>query len=218
MPTELVNSFVVLGLLLFLHHLKHPIKIIVCLMLIQFVILEEYYSVAFVAGMLFANLEVNSEKFKRILSQPLIHGVCLLLGIYFGSYPFTGYQNAAAHSLYAPISFFEVYPHVISYLVGVIFLFCFLLYSKVFQSFLSGKVFLFFGEISFMFYLIHFLLLLSVTPRVYTKLSNTNDGGMDLALTGIISFGAITLAAYILTRLIDKPVIKISNKFAKLFF
>ena len=69
-----------------------------------------------------------------------------------------------------------------------------------------------------MFYLIHFLLLLSVTPRVYTKLSNTNDGGMDLALTGIISFGAITLAAYILTRLIDKPVIKISNKFAKLFF
>ena len=187
-------------------------------MIVQFVVLEEYYSVAFVAGMLLANLEVNSVRFKKVLSIPLVHFLCLMLGLYFGSYPFTGYQNAAAHSVYAPISFFEVYPHVISYLIGVVFLFCFLLYSKTAQSLLSHRILFFFGEISFMFYLVHFLLLLSVTPLIYSKLMKNNDGGIDLAATGILSFLVITLVAYLLTRLIDKPVIRLSNRFAKLFF
>lgn len=218
MPTELVNSFLVLGLLLALHGLKHQVKILVALMIVQFVVLEEYYSVAFVAGALFAKLETGSFTFKKVLSLPVVHYTCLILGLYFGSYPFTGYQNAAASSVYAPISFFEVYPHVISYLIGIIFLFCFLLYSGFTQKLLSKKLFLFFGEISFMFYLIHFLLLLSVTPRVYAWLANANDGGLDLAVTGLLSFLAVTLAAFLLTKAIDKPVIRQCNKFAGKFF
>lgn len=218
MPTELINSFVVLALLLILHNLKYKIYVIMLLIAIQFIVLEEYYSVAFMVGMLFANLEINSEKFKKIFSKSLVQFLCLILGLYFGSYPFTGYQNAAGHSLYAPISFFEIYPHVISYLIGVIFLFCFLLYSKSSQNILSKKVFLFFGEISFMFYLIHLLLLLSVTPLLYAKFRNTNDGGIDFVLTGLSSFIAITLVAYTLTKAVDKPVIKWCNSFAKKFF
>lgn len=218
MPTELINSFVILGLLLIFHNLKHKMRVFVALILIQFIVLQEYYSVAFVSGMVMANLEINSEKFRKFFSNSFVKISCLLLGLYFGSYPFTGYQNAAAHSVYAPISFFEVYPHVISYLIGVILLFCFLLHSKGLQNLLSKKIFLFFGEISFMFYLIHFLLLLSFTPVIYSKFMNNHDGGRDLIVTGFISFLAITLVAYILTRFIDKPVIKLSNRFAKLFF
>ena len=218
MPTELINSFVVLALLLILHNLRYKIHIIVFLMLIQFVVLQEYYSVAFMAGMLFAKLEINSEKFKKVFSNLLVKVVCLILGLYFGSYPFTGYQNAAAHSVYAPISFFEVYPHVISYLIAVNFLFCFLLYSKSLQTLLSKKAFLFFGEISFMFYLIHLLLLLTVTPLLYAKFRNSNDGGFDFMLTGLFSFVFVTVAAYILTIAVDRPVIKWCNRFAKRFF
>lgn len=218
MPTELINSFIVLGLLLILHNIKHQVKIIICLALIQFIVLQEYYSVAFVIGMLLAKLEVNSEKFNAFIAKPFVHYSCLLLGIYFGSYPFTGYQNAAAHSVYAPISFFEVYPHIISYLIGVIFLFCFLLKARFFQKILSGKLFLFFGEISFMFYLIHFLLLLSVSPVIFAQLANPHNTALNLIITGLGSFAAVTLAAYILTLLFDRPAIKLSNRFAKLFF
>lgn len=218
MPTELINSFVVLSLLLIFHGLKHKIKIFVFLLLVQFFVLKEYYGVAFVAGMLLANLEVNSVKFKTFFSKTFVKLACLALGLYFGSYPFTGYQNAAAHSVYAPISFFEVYPHVISYLIGIIFLFCFLLYSKTIQSLLSKKILLFFGEISFMFYLIHFLLLLSFTPWLYAKLKNNDDGGIDLMLTGIVSLCAISLAAFVLTKRVDRPVINLCNRFAKKFF
>lgn len=218
MPTELINSFVVLTMLLVLHTTKHSIKIIALVILIQFIVLQEYYSVAFVTGMLFAKLEVGSKKFNQILAKPFVHFSCLLLGLYFASYPFTGFQNAAAHSVYAPISFFEVYPHIISYLIGVIFLFCFLLHSKVVQKILSGKLFLFFGEISFMFYLIHFLLLLSVSPVIFAQLKKPHDNGLGLAVTGISSFAAITVVAYLLTLLFDRLAIKLSNRFAKLFF
>lgn|GEM_PF-1745183 len=218
MPTELVNSFVVLALLLILHGLRHQLKIIVVLLLVQFFVLKEYYSVAFVAGMLFANLEVNSGKFNAFFSKMPVQILCLILGIYFGSYPFTGYQNAVAHSVYAPISFFEVCPHVISYLIGVIFLFCFLLYSKRTQALLSKKILLFFGEISFMFYLIHFLLLLSFTPWLYNTLKNNGDGGADFIWTGVFSFGVISLVASVLTKLVDRPVINWCNRFAKRFF
>lgn len=218
MSTELVNSFLVLALLLAFHHLKYRRRVFILLALIQLVVLQEFYSVAFVTGMIMADLEVNSPKFKKILSIPLVHLFCFLLGIYFGSYPFTGYQNAAARSVYAPISFFEVYPHVISYFIGVTLLFGFLLYSNTSKKILSKKVFLFFGEISFMFYLIHFLLLLSLTPVVYSWLMRSGDKGLDLMLTGLVSFGATTLAAFLLTRYVDVPVIRWSNNFAKKFF
>lgn len=218
MPIELINSFVVLGLLLILHRLKHTVKILIVLMLIQFVVLKEYYSVAFVAGMLFAKLEVESFKFKTMLTNRVVHFLCLALGLYFGSYPFTGYQNAAANSFYAPISFFEVYPHIISYLIGILFLFCFLLYSKSTQRILSGKVFTLIGAISFMFYLMHLVILLSFAPWLYNELSNPNDGGLDLLITGVASFLVISLASYVFTQLIDKPAIKLSARFAKLFF
>ncbi|PBQ32109.1 hypothetical protein CNR22_10110 [Sphingobacteriaceae bacterium] len=218
MPTELVNSFVVLALLMLLHNTKHSVKLIAGVLFVLFIILQEYYSVAFVAGMLLAKLEVNSEKFRVVLANPFVHFLCLLLGLYFGSYPFTGYQNAAANSVYAPISFFEVYPHIISYLIGVIFLFCFLLYSDFVQRILSGKVFLFLGEISFMFYLIHFLLLLSISPVLYSWLTKHYNNGLNLLITGVGSFAVITVTAGVLTQLFDKPAIKLSKRFAKLFF
>jgi peptidoglycan/LPS O-acetylase OafA/YrhL len=217
MPTELVNSFVVLGLLLIFHGLRYRRALFILIALVQLIFLQEYYSVAFVTGMILADLEVNSGRFRQLFSQPLVHFSCLGLGLYFGSYPFTGYQNAAANSVYAPISFFEVYPHVISYLTGVIFLFCFLLFSAPVQSLLSKKLFRFFGEISYMFYLVHFLLLLSISPVLYNYLKHPGDGGLDFMLTGLISFGSVTLAAFLLTRLIDRPAILLSNRFAALF-
>lgn len=218
MPTELVNSFVVLGILLIFHNLRYKIQVFVVLIIVQFVVLQEYYSVAFVSGMLFANLEVHSQKFYSFFSKRIVKLICLLLGLYFGSYPFTGYQNAAANSVYAPISFFEVYPHVISYLIGVIFLFCFLLHSQSTKKILSGRIFLFFGEISFMFYLIHFLLLLSATPRLYVKLHHSGNNLGIVALTGFLSFLFVTVAALILTKLVDRPVIKACNRLVKKFF
>lgn len=218
MSTELINSFVVLGLLLLFHNLKHQIPVFVSIILVQFVILGEYYSMAFVCGTLFANLQVNSNKFRSVFNTKAIKYLCLLGGLYFSSYPFTGYQNAAANSVYAPISFFDTYPHVISYLIGVLLLFCFLLHSKAAQELLTKRIVLFFGQISFMFYLIHFLLLLSFTPWLYHYLSAQYNTNLTLGVSLLTSFVLTTSVSFLLTKIIDAPVIKACNTYVKKFF
>jgi peptidoglycan/LPS O-acetylase OafA/YrhL len=218
MPTELFNSFAVLGLLLILHNMKNKTRIFIFLITIQCFVLSEYYSAAFMFGMLFAKLQLDSEKFKKVLSVPFAKFSCLLLGLYFGSFPFTGYKNAVTSSVYSPVSFFEVYPHVMPYLIGIIFLFCFLLFSKAAQNILSKKIFLFWGKISFMFYLVHFLLLLSFTPWLYNALGSFYSVSITFIITGVLSFIFITITAALLTRFIDKPVIRGCNWFVKKFF
>lgn len=218
MSTELINSFVVLGLLLLFHNLRHQMRVFVFIILVQFVILGEYYSMAFVCGTLFANLEVNSEKSRSVFNTRPIKYLCLFGGLYFGSYPFTGYQNAAVNSVYAPISFFDTYPHVISYLIGVLLLFCFLLHSKASQQLLTKRIVLFFGQISFMFYLIHFLLLLSFTPWLYQHLSAEHGVNFTFSVSLVTSFMLTTGVAFLLTKFIDAPVIKACNFYVKKFF
>ncbi len=210
MPTELANSYLVLLLILAFHRLKHQSHLIIALLLIQFFVLKEYYSIAFVTGMLVAKQHQQSKTFNQFFNKGWIKLLCLLIGLYFGSYPFTGYQGAVAQSLYAPISFFETYPHIISYFIGTSFLLLFLIQDKGSQKLLSKRIFLFYGRISFMLYLIHFLILLTVTPILIEAVHN-------LALGLLLSTLIITGIAWLLTRLIDEPVLQLSNKWSRLF-
>lgn len=210
MPTELANSYLVLLLALSLGTIKHQSKLLVALMLIQFFVLEEYYSVAFVLGMLLAKLNAQNSTFKNIFCKPQAKLLCLVIGLYFGSYPFTGYQGAVANSIYAPISFFESYPHIISYLIGCTFMFLFLLQAPKLQVLLSKKPFQFLGRISFMLYLLHFLLLLTITPLI-------NHATNNLLLTLIISIGCTIAISWLFTKLLDEPVIRLCNWWAGKF-
>jgi len=209
MPTELANSYLVLLLALALHKLRQQTGLVLVLLGVQFFLLKEYYSIAFVTGMLFARLTTQEKTFRDFCNKTLFKILCLLAGLYFGSYPFTGFQGAVLHSIYAPISFFETYPHIISYFIGTTFLFLFLLHSKRLQQVLSFKVFLFYGRISFMLYLLHFLILLSLGPLIFQSLHQ------HLLLTAIISLLVASLLSWLLTVLVDEPVLKWSARLSR---
>ena len=210
MPTELANSFLVLLLALAFNKLKHQTILTVSLLLVQFFVLQEYYSIAFVSGMLIARLQVQDIRFGVLFSKTWVKALCVVLGLYFGSYPFTGYQGAVANSIYAPISFFETYPHIISYFLGSTFLFLFLLHAPLLQKLLSRKLFLFYGRISFMLYLLHFLLLLSIVPSISQSTHN-------IALTLLLALLLVTALSWLFTKFVDEPVVKFCNWWAKLF-
>lgn len=210
MPTELANSYLVLLLVLALHQLRHQTLLVLALLSIQFFILKEYYSIAFITGMLLARLNAEETRFAFFCKKIWARLLFLLVGLYFGSYPFTGFQGAVLHSIYVPISFFETYPHIISYFVGTTFLFLFLLQSERLQNFLSLKVFLFYGRISFMLYLLHFLVLLTVAPLLEQALHN-------LLLSFISTLVFATALAWLFTKYIDEPVVRLSNGWAQLF-
>lgn len=218
MPLELLNSYIVLILCLTTHRLKNKLWFFIAWLLVQLVFLHSYNGAAFTFGLLFAFSQKNVAKLKTFLSKTWVKYVCLIIGIYFASYPYTGYQNAVLSSIYKPISFFEVYPHIISFLIGVIFLFAALSVSGKFQKLLSGKVFIFFGNISFMFYLIHFLILFSFSPMLYQSLIPHCSFSSTVFITGLLSFVLITLVSFALYALVDKPVIQLCNTYTKKIF
>jgi peptidoglycan/LPS O-acetylase OafA/YrhL len=139
-----------------------------------------------------------------------LKALCLLVGLYFGSYPFTGYEGSVAKSMYAPLSLFEHYPHIISYFIGSSAMYLFLMHTPRVQSFLTKKIFLFFGRVSFMLYLVHFIVLLTLSPIIHKAVHN-------LGITFMLSFVATTALSWLFTKFIDEPVIRFCNWWAKLF-
>ncbi len=218
MPTELYNSFMVLALLLFTHNVKNKTKFLLFWVFVQLFFLQAYYSVAFTVGMLISYSELNSSFFKRIFTNRFVKLTCGVVGVYFASYPFIGYQNSTKNSMYSLISFFEVYPHIISYLIGDALLFCLLIYSENTKRFLSKRVFLLFGEISFMLYLIHLLIIFSLSPFIYTKLSAQMDYKANLIVTGVLTFITVSGLSYLLTKWVDVPTLRFCNKYSKKLF
>ena len=132
-------------ILLFVGHRTSDFKrLLIFWIVIQIFFLQAYYSVAFALGMLLCHLHQKNALFNHIISKWPIRLLFLVIGIYFASYPFVGYEKSTVNSMYAPISFFEKYPHIISYLVGDFFLFCFLLHATRLKNLLSTSVFRFF--------------------------------------------------------------------------
>jgi peptidoglycan/LPS O-acetylase OafA/YrhL len=220
MPIELMNSWMVMVLLLLSHGLKNKSRIFILWFVVQVLFMHSYYSAAFTAGAMICNFEINSEKFKKFFSADIVKFFCLVVGIYFASYPYIGYEKSTTHSFYAPISFFEKkeYPHLIAFLFGDLLLFCFVLRSEFFKKLFSKKPLQFFGDISFMFYLVHFLILMSFSPWLFHELTGQIGRHSNLFITVISTFILITGISHLLYRYVDKPALKWCSIYLKKFF
>lgn len=214
MPVELLNSLIILILLLVTHNLKNKLNLFIVWAFIQFTFLKSFHGLAFTFGMILCYLQANSAEFKKIMSHKILKLILLSAGIYFASYPFVAYNNVVKNTVYGPISFFETNPTVISYLFGNTLLFCFIVYSERIKKIMSHKILQFFGAISYMFYLIHFILVFGFSPWIFHSLSKNINGAPLLIITGTITFAVITLLSWLLTSLIDKPILKVCNYYS----
>jgi peptidoglycan/LPS O-acetylase OafA/YrhL len=215
MPIELMNSWMVFILLFVGHQVKNIRKLLLFWIVVQLFFLQAFYSVAFTLGMLLCYFQTYSAPFKDLFTRSPVRILCFTVGLYFASYPFVGYEKSTVNTMYGPISFFEKHPHIISYLVGDLLLFCFIMYSSRLTNLLSKPIFIFFGNISFMFYLFHFILLFTFSPVFYAGLPSMWNVGLKLGLTGISSFIVTTAISYLLYQFIDKPGIHWSSVITK---
>lgn len=218
MPAELQNSFMVLILLMITHTAKHKTRLFVFWLCVQLFVFNGYYSAAFTIGMLIAKFDHDSASFRSFFSKSSVKILCFVLGIYFGSYPYTGYEHSSEHSIYKLISVFDTIPHILSFLIGSVFLLLFFLRSQKAQRFFSAKKLRWFGAQSFLFYLVHFLILLSFSPWLYYKVAAHNSRAVALWTSGLCSFALVTALSYVLTRWIDTPVLALCHKLQDLVF
>jgi peptidoglycan/LPS O-acetylase OafA/YrhL len=218
MSPELYNSWMVILLLMVTHRIRNKMPLLLVWLAFQCVFLQSFYSASFTIGLLLSHLHLKSTSFNTLTSKPLIKLLCLLLGLYFASYPFTGYEGITARTIYKPISFFDTIPHLISFVFGNLLLFIFIMHSARAKKILSRPTLLFFGEISFMFYLVHFLIVFSFSPWLYQVLQPRLVTMANAWLTGLASFAVVTLASYALYLCIDKPVVRLCNVYTKKLF
>ncbi len=215
MPTELFNSWLVMILIFVTHQSKNQWRLLLFWLAVQLFLLQSWYGAAFTVGVLLAALQRDSEKFNQVSEHRVFRGLCLLAGLYFASYPFTGYVGAVKNSIYRPISFFETYPHIISYLIGVSLLFLFMLRAHTLNKILSSKPLLWLGNISFMLYLLHFLILFSFSPWLYQLLKKEMNLELSLSLTAALSLLASLVFSWLSTALVDRPSIRFSHYIAR---
>jgi len=218
MPIELMNSYIVLFMLLASHRVKSNNFVLPLWLLVQLFVLKYFNGAAFTMGAILARVHVSSGNSGSLFSGRVVKTFCLLLGLYFASYPFVSYENAVFYSVYKPIAFFEKYPPLISYFIGTTLLLVFILSSPKTQRLFSRASLVLAGKISYMLYLVHLLLVFSFSPWFYNQLLYRCSFVTNVCFTGLATAAVVVLVSYLMYLILDRPVLTLSTRFAARVF
>jgi peptidoglycan/LPS O-acetylase OafA/YrhL len=169
------------------------------------------YYLAIILGVLLAD---STLRYREELQKSHIPKIGLLLlsgiGLFFGSYPITAAETKIRPFLdIQGISSIQdiQFLHTLGALIILIVVVC----SKTVQRFLSKRVPLFLGSISYALYLTHLLIIGSFSSYIFKQLITTFSYYTSFALMFLLSFPLVILTAYIFTKLVDAPAIKRSK-------
>lgn len=170
---------------------------------IIFLILQSYM-LAFVAGVTIAYIMANTEK--KIKYQPMIGGIEILAGCFFGGYP-TGVVPTNVYR------FFNFQSYVIWHILGAFLVILGIYHCKIVQKILSMKNCLVLGENSFAIYLVHIPILFSFSSWAFVKTyERLNRYQLSVMLVFIMSLLVVFVGAYLYHNIIEKICGKIEYK------
>ncbi len=172
------------------------------------------YYLAFILGVLLCDLGVAypKHKFSRV-TLLLAGGTGLLLG----AAPLASSTQTIYSSLTIPLlptADIFVLPHII----GAALILMTVVYSRTLSRLLSVKPLRYLGKISFSMYLLHILILGTVTSAVLVLMAPNHSYLAALAVAALVSFPVIFIAAHFFTKYVDTPAVKISSKLNKRWF
>jgi len=175
------------------------------------------YYLAFILGILLSDLMANKNLFiKKFGKSKLILLGLLLLGLFLGSYP-SGRGSEGTVYNYINIRYFPEFD-VLCHVIGAFIVILVLLNSKKMQKILSFKYFLFLGEISFTMYLLHFIIIGSLSSFIFIKLESHMPYADAFLFTFFLSVAFIITASYLMYLYVDKKAIYLSKSMYKRLF
>ena len=211
--------FYVLGLLSVLHFgnyrdesKKENIVFYVLLVLTFFCV--NYLYACFCLGTIIAY--VFKHKMGVQNNKALIGIACVVAGLFLGGFP-TGVEP---DNIYKTIMFtshetaYQLYHVMGAFLVvGVIFL------LDILHRFLSAKVFLKLGSVSYSVYIIQGFVMYAISYKIFLWLYNMNHRYLvDMAVVFGISTCLLLTLSWLFTHYIEKPASKLTNIFLEYFF
>lgn len=169
-----------------------------------------------VCGMVLGDLLYNDYKWvKKLREQKWL----LWLG-FFGALLIASYPPIGEYSQVVKQSVYGLFPaKVLLYYIGAgtVVLFCCCSLEKL-QKVLTGKVFDFFCEISYCFYLIHFPVLCTVSSAFYLWLKDSVNYHVLALMNYILTIAVCTGLSWLLHRFVEKPGIRLAESITKKLF
>ncbi|QQS60878.1 MAG: acyltransferase [Candidatus Moraniibacteriota bacterium] len=176
------------------------------------------YYLAFILGMLLSDIATSQRGLlEKISRKKWMVGGLLFSGLFLGGFPsdYTATIGTFYENMHDPIFKNAT---ALYHTIGAFLFIAALLCCKKAQNILSYKYFVFFGEISFSFYLLHFIVLGSLTSFIFLQLHLYFSYNISALFAFIISLGFLIIFSYWMYIYIDKKAIQFSKFLYVRFF
>ncbi|MBK9283457.1 MAG: acyltransferase [Sphingobacteriaceae bacterium] len=208
MGVEFLGSLLLFAVLALTHVIVNKNKMFILIISVLFIFKLHFYAAFFIGSLICYNYQKSDKSLNKFVTLSL-----LIIGVYFASYP-TSWQYMN-QSIYKPFLWLQMDFMNYALVIGSGILFYLLTKSILFQKLLSNAFFKLLGKISFSMYLIHLVILITVTRYLFHYFLLSHSYNISCLIACSISIPIIFLCAYIVYLFIDKPSISISNYLGK---
>jgi peptidoglycan/LPS O-acetylase OafA/YrhL len=207
---EFMGSFLVFSFILLFGDLKNRWIFYLGAGLI---LLDTYY-LAFIIGTLLSDLDSkNNEEYT--LKNPFLKSGLFTLGLFLGSYYTGGWWGI---SLYNLIKLNLAQPSIFFRTIGAGILLLVILNSNCLKKMLNTEIPLFLGRISFTMYLLHLLVIYSVSSIIFIFLNDLVSYNVSSIITLMATLPVVLGVSCIAYRYVDEPGIRLSRKIYTWYF
>jgi len=172
---------------------------------------NNYYS-AFVLGVMLSDLYNSSSKQSFLLkfNNNYMNSLLLFGGAYLGSYPIGIKDIEGTIYRYLNTDIWDT-PAIQYHILGSFFIMLALLNSKKLQDFFSTNLFVFLGKISFSMYLIHLILICSLSSYLFIYFYAFFRYNIAFAFTFALSIPALLALSWLTYKIVDMNSVYLSR-------
>jgi len=208
---ELYGSFMVYLFVLFFGRFKY--RLLITIFLIYLFRYDYYFG--FFIGLLIADIMKNFKlKVNKTIKSFLLYSTFIIF-IYLSSYPNYQIVHQQESSIYGFLPELSSYANVGYPMISAILVFIIVLSNRRTQKILHNRLLQFIGRISYALYVVHLLVIGSISSWIFLKFNQYLSYGLTYTLTLITGIIINIYLAWLITKLVDDPSIKLASIFSK---
>ncbi|OME07846.1 hypothetical protein BSK64_06205 [Paenibacillus odorifer] len=211
MTYELFGSFIVFGFAALFGRVRRRYLFYI----IAIILTYNTYYLGFILGMILSDINIGGYFNKSFFRNFFFKMILMVIGLYLASYPSAATVN---NSIYKSIEATDPKTIVLYHTLGAFCIILVLLNSVKFQTIFSTKVFEFFGKISFSMYLLHLLVIGSLSSYIFITLIDHVSYSIAVMISLFITLPILLTLSYLMYKHVDKNGIKLANSIFNRFF
>jgi peptidoglycan/LPS O-acetylase OafA/YrhL len=185
-----------------------------------FILWDTYY-VCFIVGMALSDSHVNSRIINNLESYGYlikkVSWLLLCLALFLGSYTQCHLINSYYSKLFEYMRFSWMHNHFMNYttlyhIIGAVLLVLSILLNKPIQKILSCNICLYLGKISFSCYLLHAILICTLSSKIFLILINYMSYNLACIYVFIITIMSTIFCSHFYSIYVDEKAVKYSNQ------